>query len=415
MLDRISLAFAGPNGMNQDLGLSATMFGFVVGIFTIGYMMFEVPAAGLATKAGSRRWIMQVLIAWGSIQCLIAFSPNAESMIVLRFLLGLAEAGFTPTVFFMLTTWFIRSYRPLTFVFIGFAHSLASILGPVLGVGMMALGAPFAQSGFHPWRFLLLGLGFLALLMLIPANRFLVEKPEDARWLTGEEKIAYRRLLGSDAEETNSHKQSVWQVVRNWKAWVAGVGYFGVTYAMFTLFFWTPTMVAGFQHRFNTNFSLLETSLLAGAPTLLGVGYALVASRVAGKQGRTGIVLVFSMALGAGGAIWTIFAKDPISLLAALSLVAAAGMSGSFYMPIVSRIFGGPGAFAAIAIVNTLGALSSFVSPIVTGMVIDATGSTNAGFIVIVVLLIMSALIALYAERLAKQNETERENLARSS
>ncbi|KAF0957989.1 MFS transporter [Rhodococcus sp. T7] len=407
MLDRISLAFAGPHGMNEDLALTATMFGFVVGVFTIGYVLVEVPTAGWATKMGPRRWIIRVLLVWGAIQCLIAFAPNYEILVVLRFLLGAAEGGFAPAIFYFITMWFVRSYRPFGFMLIGGFYSLASIVGPILGAGIISMGNAGFLNSLSGWRILLLILGLLAIVAAIPASIGLVESPSKARWLSDPEKEQYAKILSADAEVANTPHKSVIATIRDWRPWVIGMGYFGVTYAMFTIYIWTPTMVSQFAERFGTTFNVYQSALLAGLPTLIAVAYNLVMSRLAGRRGWSGKLVASGAVIGAIGALWTIVADGPVLLLIALSFVGIAGLSGAFYMPMVSRIFAGAGGYSAIAIVNSLGASASFVSPVLTGYLIDVTGNTNAGFFFIAGLLVMSAFLGLMAERLAKEGELD--------
>ncbi len=110
-LDRVNISFAGPNGMNEDLAMSAKMFGFASGIFFIGYFLLEVPSNIALHKFGGRRWLARIMLTWGIISTAIAFVPNAETLIVLRFLLGVAEAGFFPGVILYLTFWFPEKQR----------------------------------------------------------------------------------------------------------------------------------------------------------------------------------------------------------------------------------------------------------------------------------------------------------------
>ncbi|NKX56552.1 MFS transporter [Arthrobacter mobilis] len=405
-LDRISLAFAGPQGMNDSLAMTATMFGFAVGIFTVGYVLFEVPTAGLATKAGSRKWITKILITWGLLQCVIAFAPNFETLIVLRFLLGVAEAGFTPTIYFYITAWFTRAYRPLAFVIYGSTIALSSIFGPIISAGLISAGnaLPFAEA-FPGWRFLLLFLGLLAVASAIPAHFGIVETPKEARWLNDTEKQQYADILAADAKGANIEHQSIMTTIGDWRAWVLGLGFFAINYASYTIQVWTPTVVTGFQEQFGTTFNMFQSALLAGIPMLIAMIYAFGLSWIAGKTGQSGILIAGSAVLGGIGCLWTTVAGDPSVLIIALAMVGMAGMSGNLYMPLVSRVFAGAGAYSAIAIVNSLGAAASFFSPIVTGYLIDTTGNTNAGFYFIAGLLVIGAAIAVMAQRMAAKTQ----------
>lgn len=405
-LDRISLAFAGPQGMNESLAMTATMFGFAVGVFTVGYVLFEVPTAGMATRAGSRRWIVRILITWGSLQCLIAFVPNFEVLVVLRFLLGVAEAGFTPTIYYYMTTWFTRAYRPLAFVVYGAIIQLSSVFGPIVSAGIITAGdaLPTAER-FPGWRFLLLVLGVLAVASAIPARLGIVEKPQEARWLTPVEQQQYTAILASDATAANIPHQSIGATIRDWRPWVIGLGFLAINYAAYTIQVWTPTIVIGFQELFGTDFTIFQSAMLSGIPAFVAIVWGFAISWVAGRTGQSGVLIAGSVTLGMVGCLWTTVAGDPTILIVALAMVAMAGISGTLFMPMVSRVFTGAAAYSAIAIVNSLGAAASFFSPIVTGFLIDVTGNTNAGFYFIAILLVAGAGIALLTQRLAARTQ----------
>lgn len=405
-LDRISVAFAGPHGMNQDLSLTATAFGFVVGIFTIGYVLFEIPSAGFVTKWGPRRWIVRVMLTWGVIQCLTAFAPNFELMLIGRFMLGVAEAGFTPAVYYLFSKWFIRTYRPLVLVIYSALLGVASVLGPTISGLLVEGGNNLAIASFPGWRFLLFVLGVLAILAAIPARLFIVESPAEARWLTSTEKDRYQAILDADAEQANVPSVSFWQVIKDWRPWVMGTGFFAMFYATYTITVWAPTIVLGFQQQFDTHFTTLQSSLITGIPMFVGVLCAFAAALLAGRTGRSAPLAAAAALIGAVGCISITFAIGPFSTIACLSMVALAGQVGAnLFIPIVTRVFAGSGAYAAIALVNSMGAFAGFVSPTVTGWLADLTSNQNSGFYVMSVVLMFGAVVVIFAEQKARNIE----------
>jgi MFS family permease len=402
--DRISVSFAGPQGMNAELGLSATAFGFAVGIFTVGYVIFEVPTAPFLAKLGTRRWILRILLTWGVIQCATAFVPNAELLYVCRFLLGVAEAGFMPAIFYFISAWFIGSYRALAFMLLGGTMSLGNIVGPIVASWLIQLGNSL-PTGAHlsGWRFLLLVVGIMALLCAIPTFYKLVETPADASWLTDEDKRRYQELLDEDIAEASPTVMSVGQVIRSWQPWFIGLGYFAISYAAFLIYFWTPTIVLGFQKQFATSFGPHQSALIAGIPTLVGVVIAFVIAQLAGRTGRIGLYVAGAALVGITGGVVAAFADGPMMLVAGLCLIAVAGQSGIFVPSMLTRIFGGAGAFSAIAIVNSMGAAAGFFSPVITGLLVDASGTMTASFYFLGGVLVVAAVIAVLTERMARQ------------
>ncbi|MBT2273588.1 MFS transporter [Rhodococcus qingshengii] len=408
-LDRIVVAFAGPHGMNKDLSLTATAFGFVVGIFTIGYVLFEVPSAGIVARIGPRRWITRIMLTWGIIQCLIAFAPNLELMMLGRFLLGAAEAGFTPAVYYLFTVWFIRGYRPFLIVIFGLFLGAAGIFGPTIAASFVGIGNSLGNDGFPGWRFLLLGVGVLALVAAIPAWRFIAESPADARWLNEADTATYCAILAADIQGANVPAVSAKEVLTEWRPWVMGLGFFCLYYATYTITIWTPTIVSGFQAQFSTPLTTLQSSLLAGVPLLVAVLAAAGAAFIASGTGRSAALVVGATIIGAIGCIITTFAPGPGVLIVALGMVAMAGqIGGTLFIPIISRVFAGVGAYVAIALVNSMGAFAGFVSPIVTGWLVDVTANQNAGFYVMSVLLLVGGMITIFAEAQARKFELTR-------
>ncbi|MGW4131915.1 MFS transporter [Amycolatopsis japonica] len=406
-LDRISIAFAGPLGMNKELGLTATAFGFAVSILTIGYVIFEVPTAGLLAKFGTRLWVIRIMLTWGVIQVLIGFAPNKELLYLGRFLLGVAEAGINPALYFFISVWFIRSYRPLAYTLYGVAIGLSGVFGPLIANGLVSLGTGLNFDGGHGWRFLLVMLGVLALLAVIPTALWLRDHPREAKWWTDTERRKYQAMLDADAVSANVPSSTIWQVLKQWRPWVMGFGYFAFFYAYYTISVWAPTIVLGFKQQFGTSFTSLQSAFITGIPTLIALVGALILGIIAGKRGRSGWLLVGTSIAGALGCLTTTVARGPWVLIIALGAVALAGSAIGLYLPIANRVFAGTGLVAALALINSMGASAGFFSPLVTGYLSDVTGNQNAGFYVMTVLLLVAAVISILAERHANRIERD--------
>ncbi|ASV84884.1 major Facilitator Superfamily protein [Ochrobactrum quorumnocens] len=330
-------------------------------------------------------------------------------MLLGRFLLGVAEAGFTPAVYYLFSKWFIRAYRPLVLVIYSALLGVSSVLGPTLAGFLVEGGDNLDIASFPGWRFLLLILGIFALIAAIPARLFIVESPAEAPWLTSLEKDRYQAILDADAERANVPSVSSWQVIRDWRPWVMGIGFFSMFYATYTITVWAPTIVFGFQQQFDTHFTTLQASLIAGIPMLFGVLCAFAAALLAGRTGRSAPLAAAAALIGAAGCVSTTFATGPFSTIASLSMVALAGQVGAnLFIPIVTRVFAGSGAYAAIALVNSMGAFAGFVSPTVTGWLADLTSNQNSGFYVMSIVLVIGAGITVFTEQRAREVERSR-------
>src|SRR4051795_10403959 len=182
-LDRTAIGFAAPNGMNADLGLSAAQFGFASGVFFIGYILLEVPSNIALHKSGARRWLARIMVTWGIVAVLFTFVQTYTQLVSLRFLLGVAEAGFFPGAILFLSLWVPSQYRGRVLMLFYLAQPLTTVIG-----------APFAgwliqqqAFGLEGWRFMFLGVAIPAIVVGVIAWFYLKDKPADAKWLTADE------------------------------------------------------------------------------------------------------------------------------------------------------------------------------------------------------------------------------------
>ncbi len=179
-LDRVNVGFAGPE-MTRDLHLSYEAFGIAGGVFFLGSSLFDLPSNLLLTKFGPRRWIARIMISWGVIATAMMFIRGAHSFEVMRFLLGVAEAGFFPGMILYLTYWFPSRERARAVAKFMTATSIAGVVGAPVASGLLSLEG---RSGLHGWQWLFLVEGIPTMLMGVSVLFFLSDKPDDARWLT---------------------------------------------------------------------------------------------------------------------------------------------------------------------------------------------------------------------------------------
>ena len=264
-LDRVNISFAGPNGMNEDLGLTATAFGFAAGIFFVGYLIFEVPSNIALNRFGGRRWLARIMVTWGVISTAIAFTPNAEVLILLRFLLGVAEAGFFPGIILYLTFWFPARQRIRAVALFMAAIPISSAVGSTLSSMIIEWG--HGALGLEGWRFMFLVEGLPAVALALVTWFYLTDRPADAAWLHADEKEWLTRTL--EEERRTVAAVGHWplrKALTHPRVLALAFVYFGLTYGLYAVSFYLPTIVAGFETSFGTELSIIERGLVTSIP-----------------------------------------------------------------------------------------------------------------------------------------------------
>lgn len=396
-LDRSNIGIAGPNGMNDALGLTATMFGFASGIFFVGYVLLEVPSNLALHKFGARVWIARILVTWGIVAAATAFVQNATMLYVLRFLLGIAEAGFTPGILLYLTYWFAQRDRAQAFAFFLVGIPLSSTIGSPLASWLVQSGDEIL-FGLEGWRFMILVTGLPAILLGIACLFLLPDRPADARWLNPEE----RALLEADLAESapaESH-DGLRGVLRSPKIWILGLGYFGLVYGLYAISFFLPTIIDGFQARFDVEYSIFQVGLLTAIPYGCAVVFTLFWAYHSRRTNEVPLHVATSAVLGVVGILVAVLADSPYVILVGVAIAAMGLCSGiplSFGMS--TKFLAGTAAAAGLALVNTVGNLGGFAGPYIYGWVQDLTGSDDLGLYLIAGLCGMSAVIAISVSR----------------
>ncbi|MDD7936277.1 MFS transporter [Actinomycetospora straminea] len=410
-LDRVNIGFAGPNGMNDELGLTATVFGLASGIFFVGYLLLEVPSNLALHRFGARRWITRILVSWGIVATVMAFAPNATVLIVLRFLLGVAEAGFFPGIILYLTFWFPAEYRARAVGWFMVAVPVSTAIGST--VSALIISAGDGLFGLSGWRVMFLFEGIPAILLGFLTLWALTDRPEDARWLADDERRWLRDRL--DAESAQVRAADHWPLRRALTApriLVLAFVYFGITYGLYALGFFLPTIVAGFEQQFGTKLDTIEKGLVTSLPyAVAAIGMVLwsraadrAATRtdggfLAGESGRRWW-LAMPMLVGGIAIPIALYLQDPFSAIAAVT-VCAVGICSALptFWPLPSQFLTGAAAAGGIALINSLGNVSGFVAPYVTGGLADLTGSQRAGLWVVGVVTVLAAVVALVVGR----------------
>lgn len=375
-LDRTAIGFAGPNGMNADLALSAGQFGFASGIFFIAYILLEIPSNIALHKFGARRWLARIMVSWGIVSVLFTWVQNFEQLWILRFALGVAEAGFFPGAIFFLSFWVPSRHRAKILSLFYIAQPLTTVFGAPLAGWLIGQNGLFGLEG---WRLMFFGVGLPAMIVGVIAWFYLVDKPADAKWLTLEEKTWLTNALEKEWSVTSkggTAHHSIKSAFRNGKVWLLGAVYFGLVYGFYTLAFFLPTIIAGFEQDFGAKLDLFQRSIITAIPYLPATVALYLWSRYAGKRGVKPWHVALPAAIGAVSIPLALFAGSPAATIAVVTVTACsifAAFPLAWTLP--TRFLTGAAAATGVALIGAIGNLAGFVAPYITGMLKDLTGS----------------------------------------
>lgn len=374
-LDRVNVGFAKLQ-MAQDLAFSETVYGLGAGIFFIGYFLFEVPSNLLLHRIGARRCLARIMILWGLISTAMALVEDERSFYILRFLLGVAEAGFFPGVILYLTYWFPAVLRGRVTALFATAVALSSVVGaPLSGAIMAHFHGRAAMDG---WQWLFIMEGLPSVLMGLLALIILDDSPAHAKWLSPAEREVVKRAV--EAEQSTVPHHGLLAGFRTPAVWgLAGV-YFAFVLGLYGLNFWLPTMVRDLGYT-----DLMEIGLISAIPFgAAGVVMVLVARSADIRHERRWHMVIPALA-GAAGLVASVWLADhPFWAVAALT-VGACGVLTAIPQTwsIATALLGGSAAAAGIAIINSVGNLAGFAGPYAIGWLKDLSGSTEPGILMI--------------------------------
>ncbi|GAA4854699.1 MFS transporter [Saccharopolyspora rosea] len=394
-LDRVNIGFAGPNGMNRELGLSATVFGLASGIFFLGYLVLEVPSNLALHRFGARRWLARIMITWGVVATVLAFVPNGIALVVLRFVLGVAEAGFFPGIILYLTYWFPAEQRAKAVALFMAAVPVSSAIGATVSSVLISSGhGVFGLSG---WRFMFVVEGVPAMLLAVATWFYLTDRPSQARWLAPAERDWLAARLAAEQRETEAaHHWPLRRALTHPRILALAFVYFGIAYGLYALGFFLPTIVSGFEQQYGTHLSTVESGLVTAIPYVVGAA-AMVLWASHGDRTRERVWHVaLPMLLGGVAIPVALYLGDPFSAMVAVS-VCAVGVCSALptFWALPSNFLSGAAAAGGIALINSLGNISGFAAPYVTGALRDLTGSQRAGLWVVGVVMVAAAFVVV--------------------
>jgi MFS transporter, ACS family, tartrate transporter len=390
-VDRTNIGFAALT-MNKDIGLSSSVFGFGAGIFFWGYFLFEVPSNLALDKFGARLWIARVMISWGIVSGAMAFVQGPVSFYSLRFLLGVAEAGFFPGIILYLTYWFPARQRAAVTALFMAAAPLSTVLGSPVSGALLGMDGLLGLKGWQ-WLFLLEAVPAVLLGLVVLA--YMTDRPEQAKWLADDERAWLVRTMNVElTSKAAVASHSIWRGLADIRVLALALVYFGTSAGLYTLGVWAPQIIKQF------GLSSLEVGFLNAVPATIAVIVMIWWARHSDRTGERTWHVVLACLLAAVGLALAGMASGVVAVLAALTLVNI-GISSSkpplWSMP--TMFLSGSAAAAGIATINSIGNLGGFVGPAVIGWIKDRTGSFAGGLYFVAALLVLSAVLTLLLSR----------------
>ncbi|ACA21029.1 d-galactonate transporter [Methylobacterium sp. 4-46] len=395
-IDRVNIGFAALT-MNKDLGFSSAVFGFGAGVFFLGYFLFEVPSNIILERVGARLWIARVMITWGITSAAFAFIKGEWSFYVLRFLLGVAEAGFFPGIILYLSYWFPARYRAGVVSLFMAAAPLSVVLGSPISSALLEMEG---IMGLHGWQWMFVLEAIPAVLLGIAVLFYLTDRPEKATWLAEEQRAWLVAEMNEEhARKGPTAKHGLASGLADPRVLALALVYFGTSAGLYTLGIWAPQIIKSF------GLSTMTVGLLNAVPPTVAVAAMILWARHSDRTRERTWHVVIACLVAAAGLMLAGGASSVAAVVAALSLVnigISAAKPPLWAMP--TMFLSGSAAAVGIATINSIGNLGGFAGPWVIGWIKDRTGSFTGGLIFVAALLVLSAILTLVVARAGRRS-----------
>jgi MFS transporter, ACS family, tartrate transporter len=385
-IDRINVSFAGLT-MRTDLDMSAGTFGFAVGMFFWGYFIFEVPSNVILEKVGARLWIARIMITWGILAGLTATVTGSTSFGIVRFLLGVAEAGFFPGIILYFTYWFPSHHhaRIVSGFLIGLPFAVA--VGAPISTALLGLDGLFGLRG---WQVMYIAEAIPTVIIGVITLFVLTDRPEQAKFLSAEERNWLVSTIAAERRATEAiRKFTMWQALYNPKVLLLALNYFGIVTASLGMLYFIPQMIKSLG-----DYSNMTVGWLTMIPYTCGAIAMLVWGRISDRMNERRWNLFIGCVLSTVGLVIAGMTMGTWWALVGMS-VAAMGFYGSkgpfFAMP--PMFLSGAGLAAGIAWINSIGNLGGFFGPWYVGVMRDLSGNYAGGLYGLALLGLMAAIV----------------------
>lgn len=398
-VDRINIGFASLT-MNKDIGLDPATYGMAAGVFFWGYFLFEVPSNIIMEKVGARLWIARIMVTWGLLSGATALCTGPWSFLTVRFLLGLAEAGFFPGIVLFFTYWFPDHHRARIMAGFTVALPLAVALGAPMSTALLALDG---LLGLHGWQWLYILEAIPTVLLGVATLFFLTDRPEEARFLSPEERAWITATLAAERRQIETHSTvSLLQSFWNPKVLLLSLNYLGIVTASLGMLIFLPQIVK------QLGVSNMQVGWISMIPYLCGALAMIVCGWVSDRLAERRWTLFATSVLSALGLVVAAMGVGTWWAIVGMSVAAAGfyGSKGPFWsMP--GMFLTGAAAASGIAWINSLGNLGGFFGPSIVGWVRQETGSFAGGLYTLAGFAAMAALVAALGLRIPYRTTRE--------
>lgn len=386
-LDRINIGFAKVQ-MSTDLGFSDTVYGFGAGLFFVAYALFGVPSNMALDRVGPRRWIATLMVVWGALSTGMFLVESARGFYMLRFLLGVAEAGFFPGVLVLLNRWYPAGRRAHITALFAIAVPMAGVIGGPLSGGI--LQTLHGLGGLRGWQWMFVIEGVPVILLGCVVLKYLPDSFETVTWLTAPQKLQLREEL--NREEQRKPITSISAILKNPHVWLLVAVYFAVMLAVNTLAFWAPSLIHGAGVGSDG-----KVGLFSALPYLAGCFFMVACGRSSDRHLERRWHLCVPMLMSAAGiAIAGLSPDNPILVISGLVI---AGMGASAALPMFWQM---PPAFLSnttqatgIALISSFGNVAAFFAPYLIGWMRDTTQSASLALYVLALCIALGSLLVL--------------------
>lgn len=384
-LDRINIGFAKMQ-MSTDLGFSDTVYGLGAGLFFVSYMLFGVPSNLALDKVGPRRWIAVLMVCWGLLSSGMLFVRTHEEFYILRFLLGMAEAGFFPGIMLFINRWFAKSRRAQVTALFAVAVPMAGIVGAPLSGWI--LEAFSEGAGLKGWQWMFLIEGCPVVLLGLVVLRMLPDRPEQAHWLSTVEQETVRSFSGPVSND--QQKVSPFSLVLQGNVWLLVIIYSAVMLGMGVVAFWMPSLIAsaGVLHSD-------QVGLLSSLPYLIGCVCMVLTGRSSDRMRERRWHLFIPLLMTSVGISLAAIAPHDLLLVMVGMCFACSGATTALPMfwQLPAGIMGARNLAVGLAFVSSCGSIASFLSPSLVGFVKDSTGSASFALYLLAALILVGGAL----------------------
>lgn len=386
-IDRVNIGFAALT-MKEDLGFTASVLGFGAGIFFLGYFLFEVPSNVILHKVGARIWIARVMVTWGLIAGGMAFVDSTTSFYVMRFLLGVAEAGFFPGIILYLSYWFPARHRAGVIAMFMAAAPIAVAIGSPISAALLQMDGIW---GFAGWQWMFVIEAIPAVILGIVVFFYMTDRPEKAKWLKEDERNwLVKTMQDEDVGKNSNQHHSILRGLLNPRVLALALVYFGTSAGLYTLSIWAPQIIK------DLGVSSMTVGLVNAIPPIISVVAMVLWSRHSDRTGERTWHVAIACMLAAVGLVIAATTHNMVGLIAALTIINV-GISCSkpplWSMP--TLFLSGTAAATGIATINSIGNLGGFAGPVMIGWIKDQTGSYAGGLYFVAGLLVLSTVLTL--------------------